>query len=375
MMEKRKLIAVFAVIVIVIAAAAAAVALKSDSDKKTGGLYALDAQIISVDMGGITATPKMVTSIEELYEKAYGDYVRTGFTIDDVKADSEFWNKYCNYDSVITINQDGSRTVTIETQSGEREITIDGVADSMLSMGTIYMTTVYYYLCQKYGEEPYSSGAFNNSGLKEEFQRVVAGGTSLAYVESQTELREYFDTGKYLDAGQNTIGNYDMETLGRDVKSLADAGRNVILVGSGKSVSDSSYDAIRKVVLTQGGLEAVFVTATSIKDAFANIECLGYLLGYGEYSEELIEDLQVRLYTVYYSIQQHTESHKVYWETYAGSSIRATGMSANVMEFMGWDTSLLNNSEIDTETLLKEKPDIIIFYTNDTRSMDAKMRA
>ncbi|MDR1404162.1 MAG: hypothetical protein LBJ20_01150 [Candidatus Methanoplasma sp.] len=373
----KKIIAVFAAIVVVIAAAAAVIVLNSGSENEKGGLYALNAQVISVDMGGISATPKMVESIEDLYGQVYGDYVRTGFTINDAKSDTEFWNKYCDYDSVVASNPDGSYTVRIEIQSGEREITLEAEADAMLSMGTIYMTTVYYYLCHKYSEEPYSDGALGNGDLKEEFQRVIAGGTSLTYVGNQTELGGYFDADQYLDAGQNTIGNYDLEKMGQHVKDLADMGRSVILVGSGKSVSDSSYATIRNVVLTQGGEEAVLVTATDIKDAFANIECLGYILGYGEYANALIEDLQVRLYTVYYSIQQrnqNTEGHSVYWEDYSGSSIRATGMSANIMNFMGWDTSLLTNSEIDTEALLQEKPDIIVFYTNDTRPMDTKMR-
>ncbi len=374
-MESKKLIAILAVIIVVVAAAAAVVMLNSGSEKKTGGLYALDAQVISVDMGGITATPKMVASIEELYEQVYGDLVKTDFTIEDAKNDTKFWNEYCNYDPVVKDNQNGTFTVTISLSSGDRDITLNSTANSMLSMGTMYMTTVYYFLCEKYDVEPYSNNALNNSDLKKEFQSIVAGATSLSYVESNTELIDYFDKDTYKDCGQNTIANYDTEQMGQDTKDLSSAGKNVILVASGKSVSDSAYNTMRNTFQANGGMEPVLVTASSIKEAFANIECLGYILGFGEYTDDLIEDLQVRLYAVYYSLQQKSDEHKVYWETYAGKSISMRGMSESVLEFMGWNTSLINGGEVDTETLLQEKPDIIIFYTNDTRSMDDKMRA
>lgn len=89
----------------------------------------------------------------------------------------------------------------------------------------------------------------------------------------------------------------------------------------------------------------------------------------------MIQDLQERLYKIYYSLQNTEETHKIYWETYDGTSVRLSGMSGEIVDFFGWDDSLVTGGEVDTETILMEKPDILIFYTNDQRSDDEKMRA
>jgi ABC-type Fe3+-hydroxamate transport system substrate-binding protein len=370
-----KTIAILVVVVIVVAAVGAAIALNpGNEEKKTGGLYALDADIIYVDMGGISATPKMVVSIEQLYEQVYGDEVKKGLTIKDAKADTAFWKLYCDYDPIVTVNNDGTYTVEISSLGYEtRNVTVHK-ADRMLSMGTMYMTTLYYFICEKYGVEPYSDAAKNSAKVREEFQKVVAGGTDLAYVNENTELKEYFDTSKYLDAGQHTIGDYDFETLAKNTESLTADGSNVVLIATGKSVDKTNHDRLESTLKTHGGEEVLFLTASDIKNSFANIEALGYIFGYGGYNEKLIEDLQLRLYVIYSSLKDHPEEHKVYWESTFGSAVRSTGMSKSVMDFMGWNTSMLKSGEIDTETILNEKPDILVYYTNDGRSLDEKMR-
>lgn len=374
-MNTKKLVIVCAVVAIIVVAAATVAVMNSGSEKKAGGLYGLDAQVISVELGGITATPKMVSSIESLYEQVYGSYDKAGYTIEDVKNDSEFWKEYCDYSPVVKVNGDGSFTLKISTAGITREVTLDTAADTILSTGTMYMTTIYYFLCLKYGEEPYSNEALENADLKNEFQKVVAGGISLAYVENNTELIEYFDPSTYLDSGQNTIANYEIETIGQNVKDLVKDERKVILLAAGRTVDDTAYNSIRNTLKANGGMEPLFISLSDIKGAFANIECIGHILGYGEYVDELIEDLQVRLYEVYRALQAQNDTHKVYWENAYSKAVSASGMSASIMGFFGWDTSLMTGSETDLEKLYQEQPDIIIFYSNDTRSMDEKMRA
>lgn len=379
-----KLTAVVAAAVIVVAAIGVALYAggnaNDDKDddgdkKKVGGLYALDAQIIGVDMGGITATPKMVTSIEDLYRQVYGDTIKSGFTIEDARSDSDFWDEYCDYDPIVTVGEGGAITVLTSSKGyDEKYVTLSGTADKMLSMGTMYMTTLYYFICQKYGVEPYSDAAENSAGVKADFQKIVAGGTDLVYVEGNTELIEYFDAGTYLDAGQHTIGDYELETLASNVAALAGDGSDVVLIATGKSVDADRHDSLEQTVKAQGGMDVLFITASTIKDSWSNIEALGYIFGFGEQTDDLIEGLQVRLYAVYKSLEDQTEEHKVYWESSTGSTVRASGMSKSIMDFMGWNTTLLGSGEVDTETLLSEKPDILIYYTNDLRPLDEKMR-
>ena len=374
-MNTKQIAAIIVAVIIIVAAVAAVVLTQENGDKKKSGLYTLDAEIVEVTMGGITASPKIVDSIEGLYADIYGELVDDTLTIEDAKADTAFWEKYCTYEPMITDNDDG--TYTVVSTDGKNPVKIKlGVMDKMISTSTIYLTTIYYLVCMKYDEVPYSDGALANDALVDEYQSVVAGGTTLDYIASNTELRDYFDAGKYIDGGANTLSNYETETLAQNIKDASSDGSKTVLIASG-GMRASSVDLpfIDETVRAAGGQAGIFLSVTDIPQAFASIELLGYLFGYGDYVEPMIQDLQERLYKVYYSLQQTEETHKIYWETYDGTSVRLSGMSGEIVDFFGWDDSLVTGGEVDTETILMEKPDILIFYTNDQRSDDDKMRA
>ena len=65
-MNTKQIATIAAVIVIIVAAAAVAVISQNNGGEKKGGLYTLDADVVEVTMGGITASPKIVDSIESL---------------------------------------------------------------------------------------------------------------------------------------------------------------------------------------------------------------------------------------------------------------------------------------------------------------------
>ncbi len=373
-MNTKQIVAVVVVLVIIVAAAAVTLSM-NDGDKKKEGLYTLDANVVEVTMGGITASPKIVDSIEGLYSDIYGELADDTLTIDDAKADTAFWEKYCTYEPMITDNGDG--TFTVISTDGKDPVEVElGVMDKMISTSTIYLTTIYYLICMKYDETPYSEEALANKELVAEYQKVVAGGTTLDYISSNTELIDYFNADSYIDGGANTLSNYESETLAQNIKDASSDGSKVVLIASG-GMRASSVDLpfIDRTVRAAGGQSGIFLSVTDIPQAFASIELLGYLFGYGEYVEPMIQDLQERLYKVYYSLQNTDETHKIYWETYDGTSVKLSGMSGEIVDFFGWDDSLVTGGEVDTETILMEKPDILIFYTNDQRSDDEKMRA
>ena len=374
-MNTKQIATIAAVIVIIVAAAAVAVLSQSNGGEKKGGLYTLDADVVEVTMGGITASPKIVDSIESLYSDIYGELTDDALTIEDAMADTAFWEKYCTYEPMITDNGDG--TYTVVSTDGKNPVEIElGVMDKMISTSTIYLTTIYYLVCMKYGETPYSDEALANEELVAEYQRVVAGGTTLDYIETNTELRDYFDANRYIDGGANTLSNYETETLAQNIKDAsADGSKTVLIASGGMRASSVDLPFIDRTVRAAGGQAGIFLSVTDIPQAFASIELLGYLFGYGEYVEPMIQDLQERLYKVYYSLQNTDETHKIYWETYDGTSVRLSGMSGEIVDFFGWDDSLVTGGEVDTERILMEKPDILIFYTNDQRSDDEKMRA
>ncbi len=112
----RKLIAILAVIIVVVAAVAA-VYLNGDdkNEEKKGGLYALNATVIGLDMGGMSGTPKMIDTLEQMYHAVYGDFAPGAekLTLDDAKADTKFWSTYCTFDHLASVNSDG--TITYHT--------------------------------------------------------------------------------------------------------------------------------------------------------------------------------------------------------------------------------------------------------------------
>lgn len=379
MNTKTLAIAAVAVLLVAGAGATAYVLTTDKEEEKTGGLYDLEAMVLKVDMGGITATPNIVYTIEMLYEKVYGKLPDAEYTLDEARADTEFWDAYCDYKPSAVKNKDGTYTVDSKTGRGKNQVTTKvtmGRVDCIISTGSMYMTTIYNLLCHKHGVEPYSAEAKGSDGLKTDFQKLIAGGTSLDYVEGNTELIGYFNKATYADAGANSMGNYDKETMGQNIRDVLGLhpGSNVVVMGSGSHSDQAFFESTDALVKETGGIALLLIAGSTIKDAFANIEALGMITGLSAQSEPLLKDLQVRLYAVYKALKTQEGTHKVYWEASNGKAVSGRGTSKAVMDFMGWDTTLMDGAEHDLENLNQEKPDIIVFYSNDTRPEDVRMR-
>jgi ABC-type Fe3+-hydroxamate transport system substrate-binding protein len=273
------------------------------------------------------------------------------------------------------VNIDGSITYSTVTDEGKTNVTIDGPADSMVFSYTAYALTYYYLLCVKYNVEPFSEAAKKNTQLVSECNScIVAGLNKDALMDSTPELIDYFPSN-YVELG-GSLKNFDKEKLGAAIKSASDAGKDVVLVGSG-SLNASDYPAYAEIIDAQGGYGLVFSSADDTITTFAAIDQTAKIFGLEEYAEKVIEDMQLRIYKVYYSAMEKNKekSHKAYFEGSTGKSTKASGSGAKLSAFMGWDISLFTGAEYDTETLLLEKPDVLMFYTNDDRSLDEKMRA
>ena len=119
-----------------------------------------------------------------------------------------------------------------------------------------------------------------------------------------------------------------------------------------------------------------FFGPSSIKEVFSCIECIGLLLGFDKNTvDKVIQDIQLRLYKVYYSVQKKVTEPKplVFWEANSGKSVKSQ-MALVIVEFLGFDSKLLDGAEHDLENLLMEKPKFLVFYTNDSRTDEEKMR-
>lgn len=246
--------------------------------------------------------------------------------------------------------------------------------DRLVGTSTIYMTTIYYLLCEKYEEKPYSAEALANKDLVNEFQFVVAGGTPLKYIQEHTELGDYFDKSKYYEGNSASLRSYEKETMMQNVAdAVSDKNYRVLFMGSyvGNSKMAADYTQVREDVKSAGAVEAIFPSTTDFKTSFAGIELVAYLFGYEKYVDGLISDLQTQLYDVYVTVQEKEDpsDQKVcYWESGSGKSVKMKGMAGSIIEFLGWKSLYSKATAQDTEAIIAAQPDIIIFYTNDTRS-------
>jgi ABC-type Fe3+-hydroxamate transport system substrate-binding protein len=325
-------------------------------------------------MGGMSSTPKMAETIEYMYEEVYGKLAKGAddLTLAQAQADTDFWNSYGKYTATASVAGDGKITYsTLVDDKNKQNIVLDKPADVLISTGTAYHTIIYYALCQKYSVEPYSDAAFNKTELVNDFRSIAKGSLLKDSIQTSTpDLVKYYADDYISDAG--SLKTYDLEQMGKDVKKFTDQGKSVILMGSGTIAKDknkSVYDTV-----TASGGEIALNSATSIPTTYAGIDLVGKIFGLQDYTDKVIQDLQLRLYKVWWSVQEKKETHKAYFEGSSGTASKSTGSGAELCKFLGFDVTLFDGKEHDTENLLAEKPDVLIFYTNDTRDEDVKMR-
>ncbi len=376
-----KVIAIVAVAVLIVAGVGVGIALTQQPAEKKG-LYKLDATVIDdIDMGGMSGTPKMVETMEHMYDKVYGDLTDSAKkkTLDDAKKDTDFWNTYCKYTKLATVDGEGKihyKTAVTDTGTDSTDRVMDGPATKLIATGSAYAFSQYYFICAKYSVIPFSTEAKNNAALVAEFQALNYGGLNLEDIAtSSTELASYYGNS-YLNRC-SSISTYDREQMGQDVSNAYNGGANeVILMGSASLAKTNNPDFVNTVETNNGHI--MLMNAKTIPATFAMVDQIGVILGYSAYVDEVIQDLQLRLYKVYVSVAEKNEAlstpHKAYFEGSSGKASGSTSSGKSLCDFFGWNTTLFDGQEHDTESLLVAAPDILMFYTNDDRAKDVKMR-
>ncbi len=390
-----KILAIVAVVVIVAAGAGAAVVLMNnnggnnnnsggDAAPQKTGLYLLDAKVLDIDMGAMSGTPKVIDTVEYMYKSVYGDLTDTAKakTITDAQADTTFWNTYCKYTKLATVDGEGKihyKTATNTAGTDSVEKVMDGPATRLIATGSAYAFSQYYFLCAKYSVTPFSDEAKNNSALTAEFQSLnYAGLTKADIATSSPELAALYGAD-YKDRC-SSIKTYDIEQMGTDILNARGASapyNEVILMGSA-SIAKASNPTFVTTAESNGG-HIMLMNAKDIPATFAMVDQIGVILGASEAQiDSVIQDLQLRLYKVYVSLGEKNAAlstpHKAYFEGSGGKASSSTSSGKSLCAFFGWDTTLFDGAEHDTEGLLVAAPDILMFYTNDDRSMDVKMR-
>ena len=112
----------------------------------------------------------------------------------------------------------------------------------------------------------------------------------------------------------------------------------------------------------------------------SNTEMIGSILGI-DYTEEFISDALVDIYTIKSEIKNMAlqEKYTVYVETASGKAAGSGNLITNLLtEILDMDniadSLTLMESKLSDEQIINSQPDVIIFYSNDSRTMDEKMR-
>ena len=390
-----KILAIIAIVVVVAAGAGAAVVLTNnnggnnsssggDAPVQKTGLYLLDAKVLDIDMGAMSGTPKVIDTIEYMYSSVYGDLTDNAksMTIVDAMADTTFWNAYCKYTKLATVDGEGKihyKTATNTSGNDSVEKVMDGPATKLIATGSAYAFSQYYFLCAKYSVTPFSEAAKNNASLTAEFQSLnYAGLTKADIATSSSELAALYGAD-YKDRC-SSLKTYDIEQIGTDITAARGPGpeyNEVILMGSATLAKASNPQIVEAVETNNGHI--MLMNAKDIPATFAMVDQIGVILGAsGAQIDSVIQDLQLRLYKVYISLGEKNATlatpHKAYFEGSGGKASGSTSSGKSLCDFFGWDTTLFDGAEHDTEGLLVAAPDILMFYTNDDRSMDVKMR-
>jgi hypothetical protein len=373
------IMSVIAVAVLVVAAAGTYVILNSDEPEKKG-LYKLDATVISVDMGKCSATPAVIVTLEDMYKAYYGDLVRNDLTLADARSDATFWSKYCEWTPIIESNPDGTFDVRVATNAKGTETKNIPVCDTAIILGTMYSETLYYLICTEYGTDVYSDESYSDQNIRDYMNKTVAGGMQYSYFERDNVdyMSNLIDAGSYIDIGVTSVQSLDAERLASAlVEAKARTSGNVVYFASGTRISTSEHYNNNTGPCVATGTHYAFFSPSEIKEVFASVECIGLLMGFSEETVYgLIEDIQLRMYKVYYSVQEKTAkrtAEKAYWEGSSGKAV-SSAMANVILEFLGFNNSLLDGAEHDVESLLVDRPAFLIFYTNDGRTSGEMMR-
>lgn len=375
-MDKNKLIAISAVAILAIAGAGAYLMMNTGEGQK-GGLYQLDATVSEVNMGQCSATPGVINTFEQMYKEYYGKLVKDNLTLEDAKKNTEFWKTYGIWTSIIKDNGDGTYTVNSSTSAKGNEQVIVPKCDTIVSLGTMYTETLYYLACEKYGVDAYSDSSFKNADVVKYLNDTVTGGMLYSYYTENdvSYMLKCVSKSGYFDLGVNSVQKVDSEKLAAALKDGQTGGKNVIYLASGTRMSTIEQYNTNVDSCKSTGANYAFFSPESISEVFSCIECIGMVMGFDEKTiNGVIEDIQLRLFKIFYSVEEKNgESPVAYWESGSGKAVKSS-MAIVILKFLGFNTKLLDGAEHDMENLLSEKPKYLIFYTNDARSMDEKMR-
>lgn len=376
-MVNAKVIAVAAVAILIVAGIGVYAATSGGDDTQKGGFYSWDPTVLEVNGAYSNSTPSLLTLLDDLYEGIYGKLPST----DNIDIDSIPSEDLWQYEKYVTMNDDGTLSVRTYNSSSTGKTapnavtSIEGTAEKVVCYTAAYVDTIYNILCSYYEED-----RGNSPKADARLWEIVAGVSS----DCKSALESDFNIkvpGSVLifDLGEKLV-TYSEQLAGECAED-----ENIVIFmteynirSTNAKITEDTVNAIEKN--TNGKVKFVFLLSNSLSMVLSNTEMIGSILGI-EYTEEFISNALIDIYAIKSEIKNMAlqEKYTVYVETASGKAAGSGNLITNLLtEILGLDNIADNltlmESKLSDEQIINSQPDVIIFYSNDSRTMDEKMR-
>ena len=314
-----------------------------------------------------------MTIAETIYEAVYGEVPSyENISIDDIP-EEYLYDYTCYY----TENDDGTITVltydntSVGTSEAYVEKTISFTPTKIVCYTDAYIDTIYMILCDYYGEVAHSG---DSDQAEAKLWELVTAMTSS--VQSGLESKYGLtvpDSVTILGTSQEDLVNY--------CGSLDDDDKVIVFMSEYniRSTNSSTWWDTNETIEeeTDGNVQFIYLLSNSPAMVLSTIEMMGMVIGFDN-TEAMMTSILAEIYVMQEAIDEMGVTYTFYAETTSGSAVGSDTLMGGIfnsilkMENI-YDGSLMGSSMSDEQIVLAE-PDVIGFYTTDSRSMDELMR-
>lgn len=373
----RKISAAICVIVIVVAAVGVYMLYdgQEDGEETLGGFYSWGPTVVEVDGDYSNCTPSFMTIAETVYRAVYGEVPSfEGIGLGDIP--DEYLYAYTDY---VTENGDGTLTVktfdngSVGTSEAYADKVIRFIPDQVLPYTDAYVDTIYYMLCDLTGEVPHSGDTAEAEALLWETIPALPS-TVRDGVESKYDL-EVPDSVTILGTSQEDLVNY--------CASVPDDVDVIVLMSEYniRSTNSSSWWDVNGMIESQcDNVQFIYLLSNSVSMVLSTTEMIGKVLGYGG-TDDIMTSILAEIYVMQEAIDDmypDGDTPTFYVEQASGNAVGSNtlmgGIFADILKLENIFDGSLMGSAMSDEDIVAAQPQVIGFYTSDTRSMDEKMR-
>ncbi|MDO5854108.1 MAG: hypothetical protein Q4Q62_08790 [Thermoplasmata archaeon] len=370
-----KITAVAVVAVLAVAAIGGYLILNNHGgESQKGGFYSWDPTVVTVNGDYSNCTPAFMTIAETVFEATYGEVPSyEGISLSDIP--EEYLYEYTPY---VTENADGTLTVltydnnSVGTSEAYAEKTISFTPTKVICYTDAYIDTIYMILCDYYGEEAHSGDSEQAEATLWELIPAMTSSVKSG-LESKYGLTVPSSV-TILGTGQEDLVDY--------CASLPSDERVIVFMSEYniRSTNSSSWWTTNSTIEfnTNGNVRFIYTLSNSPAMVLSTIEMVGKVIGFDN-TDSMMTSILAEIYVMQKAIDDSGKTYTFYAETASGNSVGSNtlmgGIFASILKMDNVFDGSLMGSKMSDEDIVMAQPQVIGFYSSDTRSMDEKMRA